>query len=170
MIHVHIETGEIGGAIRRLRRHIGDSGRITQTIGLTLREYVRETITRGGRRRTYAPLSWWTRQRTGRTRPLLPLRPGIKYTADSTTVTVFYDGDRVNPWDTWMHHGGYTIPARSGRMYVPFRRGGGAFFTRARAAAVPAREIWPTQREVRDEVRAMVTRWINEGVTAAWRR
>jgi phage gpG-like protein len=166
---VTVDFAPIQGAIRRLSRYIYDDARLMDNIGRVLRDYVRQTIASSGRKRPYAPLSWWTTQRTGRRKPLSTIPRRISYSADKTTATVFYRGDQTN-WSINAHHTGYKIPARKNvLMAVPLARGGAIFFHNARATRVPAREIWPTQKEVATVVSHMVNNWIKEGVRKTWR-
>jgi phage gpG-like protein len=167
---VQIDDKAIQGSINRLRHHLTwDSKVVMRNIGITMREYVRETVRMGGRKRKHAPLSWWTTQRTGRRKPLSGLDRLFSYSSDSNSTHVFFRPE-TDGWSIGMHHTGYKIAPVSGRkMFVPFARGGGIGFTNRKASRVPAREIWPTQKEVRDMVSSMVSRWINDGARRSWR-
>lgn len=139
-----------------------------RNIGIGLRDYVRETVQMGGRKRPHAPLSWWTRQRTGRRKPLKGLERHFHYRSTSADAEVFFARPTYG-WTIDMHHTGYKIPARQGFMAMPLASGGYIFMRNARASRVPAREIWPVQKEVRDLVSKIVTDWIDNGVKRSWR-
>ena len=165
---VTIDDAAIQGSIRRLRKHIDDSDLTMRIIGIALRDYVRETIRMGGRKRPHAPLSWWTIQRTGRRKPLKGIEKDIHYESGEKDAQIYF-ARQTYGWNIDMHHKGYNIPARQGFMVVPLAKGGFIFMMKAKAAKVPGREIWPVQKEVRDLVSKLVTEWIGQGVSRSWR-
>jgi hypothetical protein len=166
---VRIDDAAIQGSIRRLSRHFKvEQKLVVRNIGIALRDYIRSTVDRGGRKRPHAPLSDWTRARTGRRKPLRGISRGISYRSNDEEVVIYYSRE-TDGWDLTLHHTGWRIPARVGRMVVPLAGGGRRVFMKAKSVRVPGREIWPTQKEVRDLVSGIVTRWIDSGVKMSWR-
>jgi hypothetical protein len=155
---VTIDDKAIQGSLRRLSRHISDTPVIMRVLGLALRNYVRQTIDMGGRKRAHAPLSWWTQQRTGRRKPLRGISKDIHYNSDAREANVYFARQTIG-WSLDMHHKGYNVPAITGQLQkVPLAKGGAIFFRNRRASKV-----------VRDLTSRTVTEWIEDGAKKSWR-
>lgn len=167
---IDVDGRQVRASIDRLIKHLNGSREVFEVVGRVLRDYTRETIELGGRSRPFAPLSWWTKKRTGRTKPLLTLRRYITYRANKDGAQVYFDAPS-DEWDLNMHHYGYTIPARRGHplMVVPFKNGRAKFFRFAKAAKVPARKVWPTVKESEALVSKVVSDWLKAGAKSGWR-
>lgn len=153
------------GELSRLRRPYGQSSRVA-------RDYVRQTITRQGRNRPYAKLSSWTKFKTNRHKALLSLRPRIKARWDHRSAEVYFDTGGVN-YTATQHHRGYTTPGQKAKgkkvFVVTSRSGQKRFFRSFKKAKTPAREIWPTQRELRKVVNPVFSKWVKNSARKTWR-
>lgn len=167
---VIVNDRQVRQSIDRLSAHLGRTDIIMRRIGQHLRDYVRETIEMGGRGRPYAPLSRWTRMRTGRSRPLITLTNNFRFAYDSTTAIVFFTTPAGKSFSIWQHHFGFRVPARLGRpvMVIPTAGGSPIFTARAKESIIPARPVWPNKQEATAEVNAFIRDWINQGVRQ-WR-
>lgn len=167
MLSIRFDDEQVQRSLNRYRRNISESASLMRRLSFSLRDYVRETIRMGGRKRPYAPLSQMTRLRTGRIKPLISLVNSIKSDYTPTSVRVYFENEKAaaQGWTIEQHHKGFTIPARQKLMVVRPRRGIGKpiFFRTARRTRVPAREVIPTQREVNSVISAAVREWIERG-------
>lgn len=161
--HLRASVGRMVGELRRPATAYGKAAR-------HMRDYVRQTITLQGRKRPYKSLSHWTKARTGRRKALITLRKEIKAGWSNTQGIVYFN--RVSPeWHIDMHHTGFTSPpVMHKRMVVPMAAGGvyAAFFHR-KASKVPAREVWPTKKEVIQEVTPLFHQWVEGLARKSWR-
>ena len=166
MFQVDIDDAQVQRSLSRYRRNLAESASLMRKLSFALRDYVRETIRMGGRKRPYAPLAQMTRLRTGRIKPLLPLVNSIKSSYTPQTLSVFFEDARAaaEGWTIEQHHKGYTIPARQKLMVVQPRRGIAKpiFFRTAKATRVPAREVIPTRAEVNSVISGAVREWISQ--------
>lgn len=132
---------------------------IFDRIGRMLRDATKEQM----RSYPYAPLSKWTKMRTGRSRPLQPLVKEIGYEASVKSVAIIHRNPSTR-WSIQQHHLGYSIPPRIGRpvMRVPLHKGGAIFFTSARGAKVPARPVWLSESRTRQLTLGMLNSWLQD--------
>lgn len=157
MISVTADTRDVKRKIRALMNGLRPSGRrrVLRKIGLSLRNEVRNRFTTQGNG-TWAPLSAWTRARTGRRKALIGLRDRVKVRVENDKAEVYFD----NPSEEWsieMHNRGFKSSAVDDkRMVVPLANGAsiGAkgsriVFTQRRMSVIPARRIWLTAAETR---------------------
>lgn len=173
-VEVKTDSAHILGSINRLRNYMYfDRPVVMRNIGTVLRDYVRQTITMQGRKRPYAPLAQMTKMRTGRRKALVGLRTQIKYRSDANSAEVYFE-QRDPQWHIDMHHRGFRSgPVQlQGKDVMAVPQHGSddpLYFKRRKEARIPAREVWPVQKEVRDIVSRMVTNWINSGIKSSWR-
>lgn len=167
MLSITIDDEQVARSLNRYRRNISESASLMRRLSFSLRDYVRETIHMGGRKRPYAPLAPLTRLQTGRIKPLISLTPSIKSRYTPNTVEVYFENEDATSqgWNIEQHHKGYVIPARKTLMMITPRRGIAKpiFFRSAKRTRVPAREVIPTQREVNSVISAAVREWIEKG-------
>jgi len=166
VFRVDIDDEQVVRSLRRYRRTVTESTGLMRSLSFALRNYVRETMSMGGRKRPYEPLAPLTRFRTGRRKPFSTIIKSVKSRYTSNTVEVYFDSveAQAENWDLEMHHKGFTIPARKKLMVIrPARGGDPIFFRTARRTRVPAREIIPTQREINSVISKEITTWIERG-------
>jgi hypothetical protein len=152
-------------------RELGNGQAAMTLIGQHMVEYIGDTIRKGGRNRPYAPLAPMTVARHGRTKPLITLADNFRYRAHRLSCEIYFVAPAGKTFDIDWHHRGYRIPARSGNPYMVAMgtSGGLVFFTHARAAKVPAREIWPSHAEGQKEVSRFAQAWIKDAARRSWR-
>jgi len=118
-----------------------------------LRDRVRRTLdTAGGG--TMAPLSELTQERTGRALPFVGLSRRIRFRqrAGGKRFEVYFQ-QRDPGWGLTQHHTGYSVGATRGKLMAWRTATGGLKVLRERRAFnVPARKIWPSDREVTIEL------------------
>lgn len=167
---VFVDDRALRGSLRRMRKEIGNLRPVYRRASAHMRDYVRRTITMQGRKKPYKQISWWTKQRTGRRKALITLRPRIKNAWNSTEGVVYFD-PISSAWHIDQHHTGYISKAVSSKRMVVPNNGGGivAAFSKRKASKIPAREIWPTKAEVARELRPIIQNWIFKGARKAWR-
>ena len=167
---ITIDTSNLKASIRRAQSKFRAPASVYGKSARHMRDYVRETISMQGRKRSYVPLSTWTKRRTGRRKALITLRQNIMARWDNSRGQVFFEQRDVG-WHIDQHHTGYTSPAvLNKRMVVP-KHGGGilAVFSNRKAAKTPAREVWPTQAEVNKEVTPIFNAWVSDIMRKSWR-
>jgi len=168
---IHIDSSRLRASLRRMEKDLKRPATVYGRASRHMRDYVRETITMQGRKRSYAPLSHWTRERDNRRKALITLRPFIKASHDARAGVVFFQ-QKSSAWHIDQHHTGFVSPAVTGkkRMVVP-KAGGGvlAAFTKRKASKIPGREVWPTQAEVNKEVTGMFSTWVDGLARKNWR-
>jgi hypothetical protein len=134
-----------------------------------MRLYVQRTITLQGRGKKYQPLAQITSLRTGRRKALLSLRKQIKSNFTSKNANVFFT-PISDKWNDLSHHFGFTSPpVVNKRMVIPLRGGGSIFLKNRKASVIPAREIWPSNKEVTTEVKPIFDRFIRNTMRRNWR-
>lgn len=131
------------------------------SIGRSLRDAVRLRFTTQGHG-TWAPLSSWTKARTGRRKALLPLRERIEFRVlGSTGAEVFFNPPAPGASIEGHHRGFVSPPVENKKMSVSLRApqilgrsGSYIAFTNRRASLIPVRRVWLTQAETRVVVEA----------------
>ncbi len=167
---VTIDDRALKGSLRRLRRYVGNTTPVYRKAALHMRNYVRQTITLQGRKSPYKQLSWWTKQKTGRRKALITLRPRIKAAWGRQIGAVFFDPVSA-AWHIDQHHTGYISKEVTGkRMAIP-RKGGGlvALLMNRKQSVIPRREIWPGKGEAAKEIQPIVQAWLTRGARKTWR-
>lgn len=152
--------------LKKMRNALNSTRPVYVEIGGAIRDYIRQTISFQGRGRQWAPLSQWTKARTGRRKALITLGKYFGYDATDKRVHVrFYEPPDAN-YGILMFHEGFVSRAVSGsRMVVPSYRGGVlATFNNRKPSKIPARKIWPTQKETTEIVRPIMEKWLNKAI------
>lgn len=168
---VIIDTRRLDASIRKMNGMLrGGLGPAYSEIGRTMRNYVRATITSQGRKRPYAPLSWWTKQRTGRRKALITLKKRIKHKSSSKSAKVFFNAGGLN-FTITQHHKGFTSPAVSNKLMVIPNPSGTVFkaFKSRKASKIPAREVWPTDRETKRIASRIFKNFFDGKARVLWR-
>lgn len=143
-------------------------------LGRAFRDQSRQHITDqsyGGQK--WAPLSKWTKARTGRNKALLKQRERIIFRTAPGRLEVGYREEEAG-WNLTKHHKGFRTLGVTGKlMRVPLVRptalnpvpkGNAKFFTKSKAAVVPARPIWPDRKMIGVMGRPIVTQWMQENI------
>jgi len=167
---VEIDDRNLRKSMRNMEAFLRRPATVYGRAARHMRDYVRQTITMQGRKRLYVPLSQWTRDRTGRRKALIHLRPFIKAKWDNIKGEVYFE-QKSSGWHIDQHHTGYTSPAvLNKRMVVP-RHGGGIFavFSNRKASKTPAREVWPNQAELTKEMVPIFKTWVDDIARRQWR-
>ena len=167
---VQIDSRKLRSSLKRLETDLKRPASMYGQASRHMRDYVRGTIKAQGRKRSYAPLSRWTKGRTGRRKALITLVNRFKAKWDNRRGEVYFDPVST-AWNITQHHQGFTSPAVDGKRMVVPKAGGGrlAVFTRRKASKVPAREIWPTAAELIREVQPIVAKWVEKSARKNWR-
>lgn len=176
MTQVTIKTIGLRRVLRKLKEYKQDytSGsaehsKLMTRLGRRGRDYARARITSQGDG-TWAPLSKWTRAKTGRRKALITERPRIKFRHVKAGVVIYHDSPS-NEWDLAKHGRGFTRPAVRGKVVIPLKaprilgvnkpyivlpRGSPATYTPPRV--VFERDDIIMRKVVRPELR----KWVNE--------
>lgn len=167
---IEIDSRSLRASLRRMERELKRPSKLYANLGRYWRDYVRQTIAQGGRKRPYAPLSKWTRRRTGRRKPLITLRKQIRARWDGSAAEIYF-AQVSSAWHIDQHHTGYTSPAVVNKRMVIRSKSGGvvaAFFSR-KAAVTPAREVWPTKSEVTAGTVPVFKKFVDTAARKNWR-
>lgn len=166
---VFIRDRNLRRAMRAMEAGLRNPAPVYGRAARHMRDYVRHTITLQGRRKSYTALSAWTRAKTGRRKALITLRPRIKARWDKSKGEVYF-APASSSWHIDQHHTGFTSPAVTNkRMVVPLKAGGVRVFWSRKASKIPAREVWPTRREVEREVTPFFASWVDKLARSRWR-
>lgn len=160
-------------ALTQLSRELGNKRRVYSLMGKHFRDYVRQTVHMGGRHKKHAPLSIWTKKRTGRNKPFTTIWRHFDYRVQPDAVLIYHMPHGEGRWNITMHHKGYVTPTRWGRpfMVIPMKRGwremgvsaGDSIFLRkAGPSVIPPREIWPTRSEANREAQRIARQWLEQ--------
>lgn len=168
-----IGINKLQGAIREVRNHVGDSPsgrrRLMNKMGLAMRNASRQNITTQGEGK-WAPLSRWTRAKTGRRKALITLRERIKHDYNADQARVYFE--QSSPfWNLDTHHFGRTSAGvRNTPMRIPLPRNSGQIagaglriliFNR-RASRIPARPVWASKKQIQAEGEKQIANWLEE--------
>lgn len=123
----------------------GSRGIILRRTAKELQEGVQNRILSGGQGK-WPPLSKWTVGRTGRTVPLQPLAGRVKRRFRQGRAEVYFDSPSQE-WNLTSHHYGFNVRETHALMRIPQLVGGAVFLRRRRPYRVPARPVWPTERQ-----------------------
>lgn len=93
--------------------------RLMRMIGAGTRDYARARITSQGDGE-WAPLSKWTRAKTGRRKALITERARIKYRLKDGGVELYHDSPSPS-WSLKDHKRGFTRPAVRGKVVIPLK-------------------------------------------------
>jgi len=162
MILIKFEDRAIQAALGAIELSIKNREILMNKAGMTIRDYVRETIQMQGRTKPYAPLAKSTRQTTGRRLVFTTIRPEIKHFANAHRFMVYHDRNTIG-WDLTMHTKGIKVPSlRNVVMMIPngMGRGKPKFFRFRYPYTVPAREIWPSRPEVIWQTNEVIRQWL----------
>lgn len=104
----------------------------------------------------WAPLTPWTRDRTGRSKPLRNMVRNFRTEVKPGRGKVFFDSPS-REWDATMHHKGFKV-GRTSNTFMAWQNnvGGVRVLFNRKSFSVPARKIWPSNREVRKIVDANI--------------
>lgn len=166
---ITIDDKSFRASAKRLRDTISNLRPVYRRTAAHMRDYVRQTITSQGRSKPYQPLAPTTVLKTGRRKALLELRPRIKSSYSSQNAIVFFE--KMSPhWDDLSHHFGFRSKAVvNKRMILPNRKGKTIHFTSRKESVIPAREIWPNDREIKSEIVPLFNKFIKEAIRKNWR-
>lgn len=137
-------------------------------LGRAGRDYARNQITTQGDGE-WAPLSKWTRAKTGRRKALITERPRIKYVVRQGSVAIVHAA--TSPERSLSRHAkGFTRPAVNKPVYIPLRlpsllgvSGPGIYLPKGtKATKTPPRNVWGTQKKVNKLVRPVVEPWVRQ--------
>ena len=165
-----VDTSRLRASLRRMEREVRNPSAFYKLAAAHMRDYVRATIRKQGRRRPYAPLSELTRKAKGKQKALLKFIPLIRSRHSRESGEVYV----INPdldWSIDQHHTGWSQPpVIKKRMVVRNRQGGVvAAMSGRQAFRVPGREIWPTKTEVTNEVRPLLKDFLDKAARKNWR-
>lgn len=159
-----IDTRKLRAALDVIDSEFGPRGArsLMSRVARHFRDRVRSRITSQGNG-SWAPLSNWTRARTGRRKALITLRNRIKAKWDSESAQVYFDSPS-SEWDISDHHQGFTSPAVKGkrmawRLTNPAAirwRGSKVSITSRKASRIPARDVWSSDAKVKREVNTIL--------------
>ena len=126
MTQITIKTVGLDRVKRKLREYKQDfsagspeHARLMTALGRAGRDYGRKRITTQGDG-SWAPLSKWTRAKTGRRKALITERQNIKYRKTRLGVEIFHDSPSPN-WSLATHARGFTRPAVRGKVVIPLK-------------------------------------------------
>jgi len=166
---IHIQDRNLRRAMRAMEAGLRNPAPVYGRAARHMRDYVRNTITLQGRANPYPRLSQWTRDRTGRRKALITLRPRIKARWDRTQGEVYFDPISAQ-WNITQHHTGFTSPAVvNKRMAVPLKSGGVRIFWSRKPSKIPARKVWPSRQELEREVVPFFSSWVDRMARSRWR-
>lgn len=158
-------SGDLTGATPVMRR------KLMNKLASGGRDIVRRNITTQGGG-TWAPMSKWTKAQTGRRKLLVTLRKfvGVKKAtprAKSAAVVFRSPGD----FTLTQHHDGFTDHAKGGVVRIALKRPGALglpskvatkAFVDKNDRNVPARPVWPSQRQIASLIRRETAKWRRE--------
>jgi len=157
MISITADARGVKRKVNALMRGLRPSGRrrVLRRIAGALRDKVRNRFSTQGDG-TWAPLSDWTRARTGRRKALMPLQRRIKSRVEGDRAEVYFDAP-TDEWNIEMHNRGFKSKAvEDKRMVIPMASGGSIgvrgsrlIIKNRRMSVIPARRIWLTASETR---------------------
>lgn len=134
-------------------------------LGRKVRDDVRKRITTQGDG-SWAPLSKWTRARTGRRKALITERSRVTFIVKPNRVEIVYI-ERSNNWNLTKHHRGFKNSGFSGKkVTIPLRNpgalkvsGNSLTILSAKPSVVPARTVWTPAGKLRRIALPVVNAW-----------
>ena len=158
--------------INKIMRDVNKTSVLFRRIGQGLRDDARRRITTqdGGK---YAPLSKWTRARTGRRKALTTEKKNINFRVTGSTLLI---GHTATGWNLSMHEKGFRTPGFSGRsVTIPLKnpkalrniKGDSITIRAAKASDVPARRVFPNEGEATTIIRPIVNDWLRKIIKRA---
>jgi len=156
-------------------RNVQKTTPLFNRIGRGLRDDARRRITTqdGG---NYAPLSKWTRARTGRRKALVTEKKNIGFKMIGGRLLI---GHTATGWNISMHEKGFITPGFKGRtVTIPLRnpsalknvKGNTITIRGAKASIVPARRVFPNENEAVTIIKPIINDWLNKIVKRAARK
>lgn len=161
-ISIRTNAPSVSRALRRLEKELDQPGGafdrvVMREVAKKLRAFVRNQLRTSGQGKWKA-LSSSTRERTGRTLPLVTLANEIflRQRARGKRYEVYFRA-RSDKWNLTQHHNGFAVSAtRNKRMAWRTVSGDGVVINNRKAFVVPARRIWPSERTVTIEVNKQI--------------
>lgn len=161
----------------QINRDIKRTSVLFNQLGRSLRDDAKKRITTqdGGQ---YAPLSKWTKARTGRRKALITERPGITFIAKKDFVLIGHvpskgstTGQESKSWNLGMHERGFTTPGsnrptpvilkRPNYIKEPRPKPGGLFiFRNTKPSVTPARQVFANPYQARAIVGRIARKWL----------
>lgn len=149
--------------LSKLRRDLGRTSVLSSRMGRALVEDARRRIaTQGGG--SWAPLSKWTRARTGRDLALITEMENISFKLIGGQLVIGHDSD--GSWSLDDHEKGFTT-APDVPSTISLKRpellgvtGNSIHIRRAKNSITPARRVFPNQAEAHDVVEPIVRKWV----------
>lgn len=137
-------------------------------LGRKLRDDVRRRITTQGDG-SWAPLSKWTRARTGRRKALITERRRVVFIVKPKRLDIVYL-ERSSEWDLTSHHRGFTTPGfRGKKAVIPLRnpsalgvKGNSITIFSAKPSKVPARPVWTPRNKILRILKPITSAWVRK--------
>lgn len=158
--------------IQQIIRDVNKTNPLYKRIGRGLRDDARRRITTqdGGK---YAPLSKWTRARTGRRKALVTEKKNISFKMIGGKLII---GHTATGWNISMHEQGFTTSGFSGKkVTITLKnpnalrdvKGNSITIRGAKASEVPARRVFPTEKESITIIKPIIEDWLRKIVRRA---
>lgn len=158
--------------IKQIMRNVNKTKTLFSRLGRGLRNDARRRITTqdGGQ---YAPLSKWTRARTGRRKALTTEKKNISFMMIGSRLLI---GHTATGWSLNMHEKGFITPGFSGKsVTIPLRnpsalknvKGNSITIRGAKASVVPARRVFPNEGEAVTIIKPIIEDWLNKIIKRA---
>lgn len=158
--------------IRKVLRDVEKTRPLLNKMGRKLRDDARRRIiTQDGGK--YAPLSKWTRARTGRRKALTTEKKNISFQIVGSTLII---GHTATGWNLSMHELGFTSTRSVGRVVtIPLRnrkalrdvRDNVLTVTVKNASVIPPRRVFANEVEATTIIRPIIHDWIRKIVAKA---
>lgn len=158
-----------------MARDLGRHGVLMGRLGRAFRDDARLRITNqdGG---NYAPLSKWTRARTGRRKALVTEKKNISFIVSGAKSIVVIGHTAKGDWSLNMHEKGFVTPGFSGfSTIIPLKnpsalsgvRGNRITIRGAKPSIVPARRVYATKVEATTIIRPIIEDWLRKIIRRA---
>jgi len=153
--------------LSKIRRSLRNNNAFLRRVGRALRDDARLRITTqdGG---TYAPLSKWTKAKTGRRKALITERKNIQFKLTAGAIQVGHEGSAG--WELTSHEKGFTLPGMPETFTLkrpnflapgPNLKGDQVTVFGKKPSKVPARRVFPTRAEANVILVREAEKWIN---------
>lgn len=140
--------------------------------GRALRDFTQKRISTsdGG---NWKPVSKWIRAKKNTTKALAGMQSRIKFKSMPTQMELYFESP--GNWAISDHDKGFTVGATGKRVTIPLRNPAAlglpskalsfSFISR-RDSVVPARKVWPTDKEAEAILVPIVSRWVRRTLGA----